>query len=428
MPLVRPHNLDSERAAIKCILGNKDILLDTKLKFNMMYGEDNSMVFKTLTDIKDDGRIPDEILIKDRLVNLGLYDMVGGDAYFEKLNGTVCLESNMDEYERSIIESFISRCVINSGNSIVEAGYNKSSSDAMEVVFNEADSIFSAASFGDEVTSIGNLLATEMLKFDARIRNPGGDGIKTGFQDYDLLTGGMMAGDELVVAARPSMGKTSLALKLMLNLGLRDVPTGMVSYEMSLQQLTQRLLSMHSGVGFTKIKNGMIEIDEYHRIVKAQKEIQDTPMYIDNDTTGSVSDIVSRTKRLVRDKGLKVLFVDYLQLIPHRIEYATQDIGQMARMLKSLALSSDITVVTLSQLNRDVERRGSKIPILADLRQSGNIEEHADLVMFIHREEMYTPTAENRGQANLYIRKHRNGPLGVLPVTFSAQTVNFNLI
>ena len=145
-------------------------------------------------------------------------------------------------------------------------------------------------------------MSDEMRRFQARIRNPGGDGIKTGFQDYDLLTGGMMGGDELVIAARPSMGKTRLALKLMLNLGLRGEPTGMVSYEMSLQQLTQRLLSMQSGVSFTKIKNGMVNKDEYDRVVEAQKQIQDTPMYIDNDTAQSVSDIVYRTKKLVRDK------------------------------------------------------------------------------------------------------------------------------
>jgi len=293
-------------------------------------------------------------------------------------------------------------------------------------MFSETNRILDNATVGGSSLSISDLLSREMELLVERLKNPGGDGYKTGLVEYDLITGGLHPTDEVIIAARPSVGKTALACRMLLNLAKQNIPTVMFSYEMSNQQLMQRLLSMESGVSLTNLRSGRLNEAEYKQVSATSKVVDGLPIYVYNTSSSGVSEIITETKKLIRTKGVKSIFVDYLQLMDYRVEHATQDLGGIVRRLKNLAIDGDINVTLLSQLNRMVEMRGDKIPILSDLRQSGNIEEHADTVLMLFREEMYAPNDNNRGKADLLIRKNRNGPIGKIRLQWNPACTNYD--
>lgn len=420
----KPQQLDAERAVIKCLLNNQELLYDIqpRLTPEMFFGIDNALVFKTIIEAES---VPDVVLIKTELKRANQFDAIGGETYFEQIANSEVLETHFKDYVLLISDAYISRSVIEAGRKIEAAGYTKSVSDALGVMFNETSNILDAVNIGISSPSIRDLMAKEFTAFLERLQNPGSSGISTGFTDYDLLTGGLYETDLVIIAARPSAGKTALALRVLLNLAKQNVPGLFFSYEMSDKQLMQRLLSMESGVELAKIRNGMVQVEEYEKVAAAANTIGNLPIYINNNPVATISDIDAETKREVRNHGIRIVVVDYLQLMPYRIEFATQDLGDITRRLKGLNMSTNTVGIALSQLNRLVEARAQKIPILSDLRQSGNIEEHADAVWMLYREEMYEPTEENKGHVDLLIRKNRNGPIGVLPLGFSARNVNF---
>jgi len=426
--VIRPQALEAERAFIHCILNNHELFyeLKTPLKPEMFFGLDNAIVHKCFLDLMSAGKTPDEVLIKSTLANEGRLDTIGGEAYFEQLNKVDCLETNIQEYATMILGTYLRRSVIDAGKRITDAGYNISADDALELAYEETTNLLDIASFGSETPSVSELINKEFNALLERMKNPGGVGIPTGFADYDLMTGGLSKTDEVIIAARPSTGKTSLALRLMLNLAKQDIPSLMFSYEMSQQQIMQRFLSMESGIDLNRIKNGLVRRgEEFDRIKQAADLINGLPISFSNNYSASITDVIIETKKVIRRKGIELVVIDFIQQMPYRIEHATQDLGNIARQLKVLAMQSNIIVLLLSQLNRLVEMRAQKIPVLSDLRQSGNLEEYADQVLMLYRGEMYEATAENKGKADLLIRKNRNGPIGTLPLRFNKSTVDF---
>jgi len=391
----------------------------------MFFGIDNAFVYKTIEDLYADGRAPDVLIVKEVLSKSGDYDSIGGDAYFDQLPDGSELEINFDEYTAIISDSYTLRRIIEAGVKITNTGYTGSASDALDVMFKETTDVLDSSTFGTNSTVVQSLMGDELDAFLSRLENPGGDGVKTRFNNFDLLTGGLHKTDEVIIAARPSVGKTTLALRWLLNLAKQGIPVAIFSYEMSRPQLMQRMMSMESGVGLMRIRNGMVLGSDVAKVVEASTRVMSLPIYINSNVGASVTEVVADTKRLVRSCGIQAIAVDYLQLMPHRTEYATQDLGQIARRLKTLAMSANITVLAISQLNRMVEMRSEKIPLLSDLRQSGNLEEHADMVLMIYREEMYDQSEANRGKAELLVRKNRNGPIGSLPMRFSSNIVDF---
>jgi len=422
----KPQQLEAERAVIKCLFENIELLYESKLKPEMFFGIDNAIVYKTILDITEVIETPDVVLIKNSLRQAGQFDAIGGETYFEQIATSEALPNYFEQYTTLVRDAYISRMVIETGQIIANTGYIEPAAKALDVVFSETSRLLDISSFNTDSPSVMDLMADEMQAFLERLRNPGCGGIPTGFSDYDILTGGLYETDLLIIAARPSDGKTAMALRLLLNLAKQDVPGLFFSYEMSSKQLMQRLLAMESGVGLSKIRNGMVQADEYERVAAAATLIGDLPIYINSNPMATISDITVETKRKVRKHGIKVVMEDYLQLMPYRIEFATQDLGDIARKLKWLSMSTSTINIALSQLNRLVEMRAQKIPILSDLRQSGNLEEHADDVWMLYREEMYEPTDGNKGMASLLIRKNRNGPIGALPLRFHANIVNFS--
>lgn len=427
MKLSKPQNLDAERAVLKCLLSEPELFYEIgdQLRPEMFFGLDNALVYKYFSTLFGNGKTPDYLLIKNSLEKKDQFTAIGGEAYFKELERTEALMGNFDEYVKFIANTFISRQIIDIGTAIQEAGFNKPIAQAIDTVYTESTKILDLASSDLGATNVTDLMLKEFEAFLERLRNPGGDGLLTSFPDYDSLSGGLHTTDQVIVAARPSVGKTSLSLRLMLNLAKQGHPCLLYSYEMSERQLMQRFLSMESEVALSKIRNGMVAADEYEQVAAAADFIGTLPVYISNNVGATVLDIATETKKMVRTKGICAVFVDYIQLMPYRVELATQDLGNISRQLKNLAVTTDIIVVLVSQLNRLVEMRTVKVPLLSDLRQSGNLEEHADVVLMLYREEMYDPTEENRGKADLLIRKNRNGPIGKLPLLFRAQTVDF---
>lgn len=429
--MIKPQALDAERALIHCILNNHELIyeLKTPLKPSVFFGLDNALVVKYFNELVVCGKTPDEVLIRSTLTNAGQFDAIGGDAYFNQINNIDYLTANLNEYAGMILDTFVRREVIDVGKKISDAGYAVSATEAVGLALTETNNLLETANFGEETSLVSELMANEFDAFLERMKTPGMAGMPTGFAEYDLYTGGLSKTDEVIIAARPSTGKTALALRLLLNLAKQGLPGVMFSYEMSQQQLMQRFLSMESGIDLGRIRSGLVAPgEEYDRVASAANLVNALPISISNNLSASVADVVTETRKMIRSRGVEVVVVDFVQLMPHRMELATQDLGHIARQLKTLAMDSNIVVILLSQLNRLVEMRTKKIPILSDLRQSGNLEEYADLVLMLYREEMYEPTETNRGEARLLIRKNRNGAIGSLPIRFNAPTVDFKEI
>jgi replicative DNA helicase len=428
MPLVKPHRKKSEKAIIKCLLQDKELYYtyDKQPAAYMFFFRENAVVFGVIKNLIDKSQQPDEILVSNTLKENGQFETIGAEGYFDSLEDTEVLLSNYPEYVDSVSESYLLREIISAGNNIKEIAYSGDVDEALEFLYQSSDRIFKkASSERSDSVEISDLLSEEFQSLLERIQNPGETGMNTLFEDYDLLTGGLYPTDEIIIAARPSMGKTSFMLRWMLNLAKQEIPCACFSYEMSKSQLIQRLLSMQSRVELSKIRTGRIGEDEYEIVAEANNYLSSLPMYFSNDVTAPVTQVTNEAKRLVRKHGIQAIFIDYLQLMPHKMQYATQELGSIVRQLKNLAMGSDISVITLSQLNRRVEQRQDKRPLLSDLRQSGNIEEHADVVLMLYREEMYNPSPQNKGDAELLIRKNRNGPTGSLPLIFKSEVVDF---
>lgn len=422
--LVKPQELDAERAVIKCILEDVTLFYDCGLVPETFFGIENRLVFEVISELGLEGRTPDFVLVKNALEQTGRYKIIGGDSYFELLASTEVLPSNFDEYSKLIVDAHISRNVIDAGTKIRDAGYTKPAETAVGVAYEETGRLLDFSTGGNSI-DLSTLMVEEMVALNNRLLNPGSDGIPTRFVEYDHLLGGFYKTDEIIIAARPSVGKTALALRLMLNIAKQGRPVQFFSYEMSHAQLRQRLLAMEAGVDFSRIRQGMLDEAGYSQVVSAANSLGKLPIYIYNKYSATISELVAETRKLVRDKGIEVAIVDYIQLIPHRAEYATQDLGALARVLKNLAMDADIVTVLISQLNRAVEMQADKRPMLHHLRQSGNLEEHADLVLMLYRDELYNATDTNKGTAELLIRKNRNGPIGDLKLKFIPRYVDF---
>jgi len=430
MLLNRPNSLQDERAVLKCLILNYELYFDMKQQLtpDMFFGEDNALVYKVFLELVLDGQSPDTVLVMSKLQEKGHLDLIGGEEYFKSLLGLETLESNFSNYVDNVFSTYLSRQIIDAGKEIVDVGYKENANTALQVLCNKTDTLLTISTNRGSAVTAADIMSTELEALIDRIKTgTGGSGYKTLFLDYDDLTGGLHPSDEVIIAARPSVGKTTMATRWMLNLAKQGIPCLFFSYEMSRTQLAQRMMAMESGVNLAKIRSGRLPAgDEYNRVVAASKEVGSLPVYISTAASAGVLDVIKESKKMSRKHGVKAVFIDYIQLMPMRIEYATQDLGEIARSLKMMAIDTNLLVVYLSQLNRGVESRANKVPLLSDLRQSGNLEEHADVVLMLHREELYNPTPDNRGIIEIWIRKNRNGPIGVLPAVFHAASVDIS--
>ncbi|MGQ9819616.1 MAG: replicative DNA helicase [Candidatus Kapaibacteriales bacterium] len=435
---VPPHSYDAEQSVLGAILLDnstiaKAIEIIDKESF---YIEKHKIIFDTIVKMFEKAIQVDLVTLTEELRRIGLLDMVGGSTYLAELMEVVPSPSNIEHYCKIVQERYIRRSLMKVADRIWKDCFDDSI-DTLEEVDNAERLIFEIA----ERRFARNYITIKRLTHDAidsimLLKEHGRDGltgVPTGFIDLDNYLGGLQKSDLVIIAARPSVGKTALALSMAYNMGVKKkIPIGFFSLEMSAQQLVLRLISTHSGVNNHKIRTGSFNKDDLRKILANLSDLSSAPIYIDDTPNLNLMELRAKSRRLKTEHKVQAIFIDYLQLIdPPKAESREREISIISRTLKQIAKELDIPVVALSQLNRSVETRGDKKPQLSDLRESGSIEQDADVVLFIYRPEIYGikiwPDSKlpTEGLAEIIIGKQRNGPTGAIKLSYRKETLEF---
>jgi len=394
------------------------------------YDDVHARIYRQIVAIHDDGRPLELALLQQQLKDAGEYELVGGAAYLLELSHDVATAAHAEHYARIVRDKAVFRALIRAGTDIIQDASDPTV-EAREMLGRAEERVFRILDTkGDsQVTSIRDVLNDSLARIDARMQHQHAfGGIETGYIDFDDLTGGLHDSELVILAARPSMGKTALALNMVEHIAIDDRgparPVLFVSLEMSSMELADRLLCSRARVNGHRLRNGQITAEESRKLVQTAADVSRAPLFIDDSPSRNMTEIAANARRLKRRENLALVVVDYLQLIdPDNSRDPRQEqVARIARRLKGLARELSIPVLCLAQLNRQVEATRDSRPQLSHLRESGAIEQDADVVMFIHREEYYQTTDEDRervkGQADLMIKKQRNGPTGDVKLTW----------
>jgi replicative DNA helicase len=435
-----PHNLEAERAILGSVLldnGAINVALEQITKDDF-YSDSHRLIFERMTEISERNRTIDLVTLAEELGREGLLEKVGGAAYLAALTDGVPVASaaSLSEYSRIVKEKSIIRRLINASNNVI-ARCLEATDDPETLVDLAQSQIFDIA---EQKVPTGFLGIKDIVKssfgtidilFD---RGKSVTGVETGFVDLDNMTSGLQPGELIIVAARPSLGKTALALNIAANAATKGNAVGIFSLEMSKESLLIRLLCSEARIDSHKLRTGFSSRDDWSKMTQALGRLAEAPLYIDDSPALSIMQIRARARRMKAEKGLSLLVVDYLQLITGhgRFENRTQEVSFISRSLKSIAKELHVPVVALSQLSRAPEERPGHRPQLSDLRESGSIEQDADVVIFIFRQDVYkreeAEEGEPGGKTELIIGKQRNGPTGNIPVVFIKRYARFENI
>ena len=426
-----PHNLEAEQSVLGSLLIDRDAIIKVAafLRPENFYSLANETIYRAILDLYNKREPTDFVTLSDELQRRGQYDQAGGLSYLSSLLNAVPTAVHVEYYARIVERAATLRKLIDAGTQIVDIGF-RDGIDTEEALDAAERAIFqvSQARQSRDFVSMGEILDRFFDQIDYLQQHRGEVvGVATGYSDLDQLTGGMQRSDLIIIAARPSMGKTSLALGMAYGAAVTHQRTvGIFSLEMSAEQLVQRILSMETGVDTHRLRLGQIDDGEWDRISRAFGRLSEAPIYIDDTASASIMDIRSKARRLQAEQGLDMIIVDYLQLMTaRRSENRVQEISEISRGLKGLARELNVPVVALSQLSRAVESRADHKPMLSDLRESGSIEQDADVVVFIYREDKYEEDSEKKGIAEIIVAKHRNGPVGSINLRFFDRTARF---
>jgi replicative DNA helicase len=426
-----PHSLDAEFSVLGSLLIDRDAIIRVAafLKQDDFYRQANGHIYQAILDLYNRREPPDFVTVVDELERRDLLDNVGGVSYLTELINAVPTAVHVEYYGKIVERTSTLRRLIQAGTEIANIGFDDSS-DVEEALDRAEQQLFSVSQRRTtrDFVSIGQVLEGYFDKLDFLQQHRGEVmGVPSGFADVDKLTGGMQRSDLLILAARPSIGKTSLQLGFAHNAAVRaGKSVAIFSLEMSAEQLVQRLLSMETGVDAQRLRLGYIDDAEWEQISRAFGRLAEANIFIDDTPGISVMEVRSKARRLMAEHGLDFVIVDYLQLMQgRRSENRVQEISDISRGLKGLARELDVPVLALSQLSRAVEARADHRPMLSDLRESGSIEQDADIVMFIYREDAYDPDTDKKGIAELIVAKHRNGPTDTVHLRFFERTARF---
>lgn len=424
--LVVPKNIDAERALLTVILLDTNILYNLKIKVDYFYKPEHKAVWQAISRLFLESKPIDLLSLKEELRVANKLDEIGGDDFLNSLNSDEFVPDKAEYYFQLLKDAHTLRTIIDVGTVCIDTGYNPviRAGAAKEKVLSMFQNFQNDDDVGKTYT-LNDLVQKEWDDLHYRIENPDKIGIMTGFTGYDLLSAGLHAQDMIIVAARPGVGKTAFVLKMLLNMAKSGVGSYIWEFEMGRSQMVQRLASIESGVSLTKIANGSINQAEYNKVTEGLRRLQNLPIYLETDVSANIYGILASTRKMVNKHGIKVVALDHIQLVPSGTDDQTQEIGNISRQLKKLAMELDITALIVSQLNRGLEKRQDRRPTLPDLRQSGNLEENADQVVFLYREDYYDKKEDNLGVTELIIGKHRNGPVGTIPLLFKAETADY---
>jgi len=431
-----PHNIDAEKSVLGAILVNNENYYRVleNLKPEDFYLDSHRVIYRKMVDLIEKSKAIDLITIQEELVRASQLEAAGGIMYLASLLDGVPHLVNIDHYIEFIREKSLLRQMVGVANKIMAESFDQAE-PAEEILDRAEQSLFNLSEkrmrSGFVSVKDMELPATQMLEKLYTEREMI-TGVATGFRDLDRLTSGLQPGDLVIIAARPSMGKTALCLNIAQHVSLhKSLPVGMFSLEMSKEQLLMRMLCAEARVDAHKVRTGYLGKDDFRKLIDALGHTTQAPMYIDDSSTLTVMEMRAKCRRLKAEQGLSMIIVDYLQLMSGygRVENRTQEISGISRGLKALAKELNVPVIALSQLSRAPEQRqGDHKPQLSDLRESGSIEQDADLVMFIYREEVYRPSDENAGLAELIIAKQRNGPTGIVKLAFLREFTRFETL
>jgi replicative DNA helicase len=428
-----PHNVEAEKSVLGSVLVNNENYYRVVefLRIEDFYYDAHRVIFRQMVELMERSRAIDEITMQEELVRASSLESAGGIAYLVGLTEGVPRLVNIDHYIEIIREKSMMRQMISAANKIMSECFDQAE-PAEQILDRAEQSLFSLSEkrIRTGFVSVKDLevSATRLLEKLYKERELV-TGTATGFTDLDRMTSGLQKGDLIIIAARPSMGKTALCLNIAQHVAVRkEQSVGIFSLEMSKEQLLMRFLCAESMVDAHKVRTGYLSKDDFGQLISSLGQVTRAPLYIDDSSTLTVMEMRAKCRRLKAEHGLSLIIVDYLQLMSGygRVENRVQEISGISRGLKSLAKELEVPVVALSQLSRAPEQRqGDHRPQLSDLRESGSIEQDADLVMFIYREEVYNHDPESEGKADLIIAKQRNGPTGVVKLAFLKQFTKF---
>ncbi len=425
-----PQNIEAEEAVLGSILIDRDAIVKVApfLKPEDFYRDKNGWIFAAVLDLYNRHEPADFVTLCDDLERSGKLDDVGGREYITSLLNAVPTAVHAEYYGRIVERCATLRRLINAAGRIAAIAY-QDDIEADEAIDQSEQILFNVAERRQtkDFIALREAMHAYGEQLDALYAQKGHVvGVPTGFADLDGILGGLRKSDFIVLAARPSAGKTALGLSIASNAAKSGVPVGIFSLEMSAEQLVQRLVAMEARIDAHRLSTGYFSEDDWPTISQAMAILSELPIFIDDSAASTVMELRSKARRLKAEQDIGLIVIDYLQLMQGRgLENRVQEVSEISRALKGLARELEVPVLTISQLSRAVEARTDHMPILSDLRESGSIEQDADVVIFIHREKMYNENTPKGNVADVRVAKHRNGPVDTIHLRFFPEYTQF---
>ncbi len=430
---VPPHDTEAEQAVLGSMLTDQDAVLDAieVLKPEDFYREDNKYIYEAILNLYNKAEPIDIITVKSELISMKKFEVVGGFEYLGVLPDKVPLVANAERYIKIVEEKSLLRQLIKASNELIDLGYAQN--EDVEVIMDQAEKkIFDIMQGKNQrgFSVIKDVLIESFAEIEKLYNQKEPiTGVPTGFADLDYKTAGLHNSDLILIAARPAMGKSAFALNIAANAAINaKVPVVLFNLEMSKSQLVNRMLCSEAMVDSNKIRTGKIEEDDWTKLATALGPLSEAPIYIDDTAGISVAEIRAKCRKLKLEKNIGLIVIDYLQLIQgsgKRNSSREQEISEISRSLKIMAKELDVPVIALSQLSRAAEQRQDHRPMLSDLRESGAIEQDADIVMFLYRDDYYNPDSEKKNIAEVILAKHRSGSTGTIELLWMGNYTKF---
>ncbi|MFC1756421.1 replicative DNA helicase [Patescibacteria group bacterium] len=435
---VPPNNIEAEKSVLGSLMLDKDAIIRVAdlVRVGDFYKDDHNIIYESMLELYEEHEPIDVLSLSSKLEDKKKLEEIGGSSYLTSVVNTVPSASNITHYAKVVQRKATLRRLITTASEIVELGYKES--EDIEKLLDEAEQKMFGVSqkyIKQDFIPLKSILESAFNRIDELHKGDGQfRGVPTGFPDLDNILAGLQKSDLVILAARPSIGKTTLALDIARNIAINQkVPVGIFSLEMSADQLTDRMIAAQSGVDLWRLRTGRLKSEgdnnDFQKIGDAMGVLGDVPIFIDDAASSNVMEMRTMARRLQAEHNLGVIIIDYLQLMEGRSnDNRVQEIAEISRALKQLARELNIPVLALSQLSRAVESRSPQVPKLSDLRESGSIEQDADVVLFLYREDREKPDTPNKNIVEVIVAKHRNGPVGKTQLYFNEASTTFKAL
>ena len=427
-----PQSVEAEQSLLGALLIDKDALhrVVDAVQADSFYRDSHRLIYEAMLELYRQTMPVDIITVVDTLKRQNTLGAVGGRLYLSDLSNSVISSANIEEYARIIEDKSSLRTIIAAAGDMIQKAYSHDG-ESEDILDHVQKKIFDLTQKNTKegFIPLKNIMEAVMDTIDRNYDQPGTAGVPTGFADMDYKTGGLQNGDMIIVAARPSMGKTTFAMNIAANVAIKEkMCVGVFSLEMSKESLGLRLLCSEAEIDAKKLKTKNVQDFEWKKVARAFSRLSEAPIFIDDSSSISILELQAKARRLKAEHNVRLIVIDFLTLVrgsQKRPESRYHEISEIARMLKGLAKELNVPVIVISQLNRNIEQRHDQEPKMSDLRESGEIEQLADLILFVHRQSYYDKSLENDNSASIIIAKHRNGETGAIDLTFRKEITKF---